>query len=320
MKTLQRSGFGVLAAIFSLVVLPGQALAGNALNVNVTLPVAKVAISGKVTKHGDGAVGGAVVELLPPGNSFPSGLTITDASGHFTFFDITTGDYKLAVNPHGNAPAFMAGFYRKASIPDHFTPFAGPATTLHYTGTKIGNVNVAVQPGHSISGRIRTATGPTPLKGVSVSASLDPTSGSTPFSSVTAATNGSGDYVIPGLPNGKYTVRADPNGNFLAPRVNFLAGCYVNSPPHNYTANCAGATLVKISNGNPGNKSLDIPTGHRITGALRDAQGHDLCGTIAASGTSLTIFPPSTTACGAFALTGLAPERVTDAVEHGAVL
>src|SRR3954470_7860776 len=94
-NTLRRSSFGVLAALFALVVLPGQALAGNATGINVTLPAAKVAITGKVTKHGDGALSGALVGLVIPGKTGMAAFAITDAGGHFTFIGTANGDYRV---------------------------------------------------------------------------------------------------------------------------------------------------------------------------------------------------------------------------------
>jgi Carboxypeptidase regulatory-like domain len=306
MRTVHRFWFGVFAAAFALVVLPGQALAGNATNINVTLPVARASISGTITRHGGGAVTGAMVYLVRPGENFPSAVAFADASGTFTFFDLGSGDFTVAVNPQVNAPTYMPGFYLKTSSPDHITSFQASATTLHYTGTAIGNVNMAVQVGHSISGRIRAATSLAPLNGVTVSATLDPSSGSTPFSTISTTTNAAGNYAVSGLPKGKFSLKADPNaGIFVATRVNFGAGCFVNAPPHNYTANCASSTQISVNNVSVAGKNLDLPSGHRITGMLKDAQGHNLCASITASDSSFAISPPTSTSCGAFAIVGL---------------
>jgi hypothetical protein len=303
---IQRGGFGLLAAAFALVVLPGQALAGNATNVNITLPAAKLSLSGTVTKHGGGAIQGAMVQVLRLDSNYPEALAITDANGNYTIFNLDNGQYVVSVNPHAGAPTYMPGYYLKSGA-DHFTTTRSSATKLSYSGAKISNVNMAVGQGHSISGKIRRGSGGTGIKGVSVTA-IDQTPDGTPFYGSPVKTDAAGNYVVPGLAKGNYRIAADPNPVTIvaaAPRINFLDGCYKNAPPHNFSANCASPTNVQVNTANVTGKNVDLPDGHQIKGAVKDAQGHNLCASVSASSGFLVIIPPSVTACGPFAIVGL---------------
>ena len=140
MNRRSRRGASLFAAALALILLPGHALAGNATNIDVTLPAGKAAVSGKITRHGGGAVKGAWVQLLRTSTHYPAQTALADASGNFTFYDLSNDQYILAVNPQSTAPTYMPGFYLKAGAPDHFTPSQSAATPLNYSGAKIAGV------------------------------------------------------------------------------------------------------------------------------------------------------------------------------------
>lgn len=291
MQHISRRGIGLLAAGLGLLVLPGTAVAGNAISINITVPNARAAITGTITRHDGGAVKNAAVSLLDPGFGFPSDYTTTDAAGKFAFYiRYTSGTYVVGVDPHGGAPTYESGFYLKTGA-DHFTTTFSAATQIHYTGTLISGVNIAVQLGHSISGHVHHQVNGAPLKGIGVRAT-----GSSGGSS--AVTDTSGNYSIRGLPNGSYHLTLTPPAT-----MNILSGCYRNAPPHNYTADCSGsASNVDVSNADVANRNVDLPDGNLITGNVSDAQGHKLCATISAVSTSNFTVISKVDSCGAFTL------------------
>jgi Carboxypeptidase regulatory-like domain len=290
MVRTSRRGVGLLAAATALLVLPGTVLAANATGINITVPNSKAAITGTITRHGGGAIKNATVELVDPAFGFPSDYTFTDSTGKFTFFDKTDSSFLVVVDPHQGAPTYEPGYYRKTD-PDHFTTTSSNATELHYTGTLIGGMNIAVRLGHSINGHVHRQKNGSTLKGVTVRSS-----GSS--LGAQAVTDAAGNYSLQGLPNGAYHLTFTPPAT-----VNVLGGCFRNAPPHNYTADCSGsASNIVVNNANVASKNVDLPDGHLITGKVQDAQGHSLCAAVSAQSTSTFVTVSQATACGPFTL------------------
>ena len=86
-------------------------------------------------------------------------------------------------------------------------PYSTGATAVSVIATEGTEVNAALAPGGSISGKVTTSPADTPLSGICVQAQSAVTHPSTLWISMTATTGTTGDYTIRNLPAGEYGVQ-----------------------------------------------------------------------------------------------------------------
>lgn len=166
-------------------------------------------ISGRVTAEGSNQpIAGARVALVPSrprlGTFTPPGEAITDQDGRFAFDRVAGGVYNLDVQKTGYV-----------SFPG--TP-GRPYTVQVEAGQTIENVNIRLQKGGAIVGRLLDTAGQ-PLTDASVIALRQiPVGGSrdryVPASGSGQPTNDIGEFRIPGLAPGDYIVLASPRRQF----------------------------------------------------------------------------------------------------------
>ncbi len=291
----------MLAVLAAAIALPGDALAANAVNINMALPSSNLSLTGVIAKTGGAVVPGAAAVLINPDTGFATLTVITDSTGTYRFWDVPNGTYELGVDPHevagGAGAQSMPGYYQ-ASDGTHFSATEAGATKVHYGGTLL-HLSVTVPKGYTISGKVSDQSG-APLKGMQVAVSQVGSPGV--FSVLPAAfTDAHGDYVVPGIANGNYQVQVIRPSTSTA---NVLGGgCYKSAPPHNYAPDCAQATAIPINNANAANKTVELPRGHKISGTVKDLGNHNLCAAVTAQ---LPSFPYTTfgvgSGCGTFTI------------------
>jgi hypothetical protein len=171
--------------------------------------LAPARISGRVTVEGSNQpIAGARVVLFPSrprmGAFTPPGEAITDQDGRFAFDRVAGGSYNLDVQ--------KTGFVSFPGTPGR------PYTVQVEAGQSVENINVRLQKGGTIVGRLLDATGQ-PLTDASVIALRQiPLGGSldryVPTPGAGQPTNDIGEFRIPGLAPGDYIVAASPRGQF----------------------------------------------------------------------------------------------------------
>ena len=167
-------------------------------------------IGGRVTLAGTGApVSGARVMLFPAGRQIgilgPPPQAITDQNGQFAFDRVTPGTYRLDAQKAGFAP------------PDD----ASRNRTITVAAAQLTTVNVQVQKGAAITGKVFDPTGepltdarvvvlrrmPMPAGGAR---GLPPMPRLVPVPSPGSQTNDLGEFRVSGLPPGEYFVAVSP--------------------------------------------------------------------------------------------------------------
>lgn len=134
--------------------------------------------------------------MFPPGAAGPL-QAVTNAKGEFVFERLVPGRYRLQAQKSGFAP--LAGPFEERTIDV-------PA------GQSITGLELALQPGALITGRIVDASGD-PVVGVTVSAlrrRAGPDGGVIATTAQMAQTNDRGEFQLASLPDGQYVVIAAP--------------------------------------------------------------------------------------------------------------
>jgi protocatechuate 3,4-dioxygenase beta subunit len=163
-------------------------------------------IAGRVTAEGTNApVASARVILMSQGRSGPFGpppQATTDRDGRFAFDRVAPGDYRIEVQKAGYAP-----------LSD---PFAHNAQTVHVVAGQAADVELHIQKGAAISGRVIDAMGE-PVAEVRVMAMRRvperAAPGVPPWIPAMGAgqqTNDLGEFRVSGLPPGEYLIAAMP--------------------------------------------------------------------------------------------------------------
>ncbi|HWE00956.1 MAG TPA: carboxypeptidase regulatory-like domain-containing protein [Tepidisphaeraceae bacterium] len=168
-------------------------------------------VGGAVTDANGNPLSGAVVHLVPStAGANAVGEAITNASGQYTFQGVAIGSYVVRATDTGYEGAASGVF----------TVVAGnnSAPTL-----KLTQIVAA-----SLTGRVTDAGG-NPIVGASVLVAPSPSA--TAGASFTATTNASGQYTIPSLPVGNYTVRAEAAGYVASTSAPFTVGAGSNTAP-----------------------------------------------------------------------------------------
>jgi hypothetical protein len=140
----------------------------------------------------------------------------TDASGNYTIVGLATDSYRVGFQPPEGVD-FVEQFYsgkEKGYEADRVDVTVGAVTP---------NINVALQEAGQIAGTVTDATTHAPLAGVGIEAFRDLPNGS--FRVTFAGTDASGNYTIPLLTPGQYTVRFSPEPQLPGNYADQLYSC-----------------------------------------------------------------------------------------------
>jgi hypothetical protein len=281
--------------------MPAQAnAAGNASGISITLPSSTLSASGTISKPGGTTIANATVKFIDPDSGGYSGIATTDSHGVFRVYDLAHETFLVTIDARASAKTYMPGFYQQSG-PNHFTPTSANATKVTYSGTTL-HLSATVAKGHSISGELRAQTNNAGLAAMSVSATRVTATGVYPFFVPPITTDAQGRFTVAGLANGSYTISFSRTAG-ISPNV--LGGCFRIAPPHNYSSDCGSASKITINNADATNRNSDLPAGHVVTGAVKDAQGHSLCASLSLSSSTSFQDIPDVLSCGAFTFRGV---------------
>ncbi len=151
----------------------------------MTFTVGTGTIGGTVTRASDGTpVGSALVEALQSNTT--QGSTTTAANGTYTISNLNPGSYDVRITATAYGTSILGGN----------NVAAGTTTT----------VNASLGSSGTISGQVTQSDGVTPFSGATITALQGKDAAGT------ATTNGSGNYSVPTLAAGSYTVQASASG------------------------------------------------------------------------------------------------------------
>jgi hypothetical protein len=238
-------------------------------------------ISGTVT---NGA--GAQVCAFPISGELISGCAMTNGSGQYTISGLDSGSYEVEFFAP-EAGNFLPQFYNGKSAGFE----ADPVSVL--AGFTTSNINATLQTGGEISGVV-TGNGGTGVKGVGVCA----------FESTIrcATTGGTGEYVIPGLTSGEYTVSFEPGeeaGNYARQYYNERSSSF----EANLVAVTAGATTPNID--------AALTPGGQISGVVTAAAGGAALANVFVCAFGPGVRCTSTDQAGGYTVTGLSTGQYT---------
>ena len=219
---------GVITANINAALQPGGQISGT-----VTDAGTKAALSG--------------IEVCADTSEFVSArCTTTNASGEYAILGLSTGEYKVEFTP--GSSSYLTQYYNGKSKFSEASPVSVTA------GISTPNINAALQLGGQISGTVTDASTKAAVSNIEVCAF---TSGSVVRCAIT---NASGEYTIPGLSTGEYTVEFTPtSGNYLTQYYNGKAALSEASP----VSVTAGITTPNIN--------AALQPGGQISGAVTDA-------------------------------------------------
>jgi hypothetical protein len=255
-----------------------------ALTVGQAQPqVAAARISGRVTAEGASTpIAGARVMLYPAapprmGVFTPPGEALTDEAGRFAFVRLAAGEYRLDVQKTG------------------YVPFPGtpgrPHTIQVAAGQALDDINVQLQRGGAIAGRLLDASGE-PLTDAGVMALRRMTAGGAspryiPTSGPGQQTNDLGEFRLPGLAPGEYIVVATPRRQFafggpgVAPPTGNGARTTATTTYYPGTSDQAAAHALTVAAGQTVENivftMLSAPA-FRVSGVVVDENGNAVAG------------------------------------------
>ena len=233
-------------------------------------------ISGTVVAAaGGGPILGAEVDAFPAGGGCCGSSARTAVDGSYTVSGLVAGSYIVTAIVKKPGPGYVREFFEE-------TPRYGSSTpvTLTAGGNEL-DINFTLDLGGSISGRVLTAIGGSPIAGAIVEARLP---GACCGEEARTAPNGS--YVIAGLAPGSYIVTAERDGFVLefweekpnydsSTPVTVTAG--VNEPDINFTLDPGGSIsdTVLAQGGAPvgGARVFVIPAGEPWPPSDEDGPG-----------------------------------------------
>jgi hypothetical protein len=204
-------------------------------------------ITGRVTSAAHGTPLQGVEVSAEKSDGYGSALT--NANGEYTISGLTNGSYIVTFSP-ASGTNYLTQYYENKST-------SGAANPVVVSAGSPATADAALVAGGEITGRVTSAAGGAPLSGAEVSA-YD--AAAEAYGS--ASTNANGEYTIPGLPTGSYTVRFFPasESNYL---VQYYAGTSIE----------ADATPVSVTAGAAPKTGIDaaLATGGQITGRVTSA-------------------------------------------------
>lgn len=210
-------------------------------------------IGGHVTDAGGEALPGIYVCALHAAVS--SACAQTNQAGIFKIAGLEPGSYEVRFERPGSfvepGPNLASQYYPGVALPAEATPVTVTA------GTLTQEVNARMSPGAVLTGRITATAGGEPVEEDYVCAIVQPRSS---YQSYCAFTGENGEYEIPGLATGSYTVQAAGKAG-LAPR--FYGG-----------GTAAEATAISVVAGKTyGGEDIALPAGAKIKGRVTSAEG-----------------------------------------------
>lgn len=239
-------------------------------------------ISGRV-QGGSGPLQGACASALGTSGTTGYGSTLTNAAGEYTITGLPAGTYKVRFMAC-NAGSYVGEWW------DDKPSMATADPIVLAAGASRADVDATLADGATISGRVRSESGP--LQGVCVNAQTVPYV-DTGYGNAT--TNSAGEYAITGLPAGTYKVQ------FSACSAGNYAGEWWDDKTDPTTADtfalAAGASRTGID--------AELRTGATISGTVTDTGATPLqgiCVSASGGGASATA---RTDASGAYTVIGL---------------
>jgi hypothetical protein len=168
----------------------------------------KGSISGRITSSSDGApIPGVEVTARMNGDQpYPLRTARSQADGSYIIEGLVDGSYSVSAI----APGYLKEYYDCITEDSDESKAKARLVSVAINADTPG-INFVLKKGGSISGRVFTLDGKTPLEGAGVYASSDP-SDHRLYSSGSAKSGADGSYTISGLPSGKYQVHAGKSG------------------------------------------------------------------------------------------------------------
>ena len=235
----RKIGIGIISFLMMLMCFAISAMAGT--------------ISGTVTDGTNGVPARVYVYSNTDQYSY-IGSGDTDNNGDYTVADLADGDYKVEFDAYYN---YIDKWYNNQ---DDFN--SADTITITASGTTTG-INVVLEIGGSISGKMTDANGTGLLGYVEVYTSTDqyPRAGF-------AYTDDNGDYTVEGLANGDYKVKFTPDGNYL--------GQWYNNQ-----GDFSSADIVTVTaSGTTANIDVVLTAGGGLSGRITDAGGTGISGSV----------------------------------------
>jgi hypothetical protein len=190
-----------IVSIESVTVASGAATTG----VNAAL-VPGGSASGTVSEpNADGGVADACVEFISTTNPSDQISNTVAADGSFSVSNLTPGDY-----------TFIVEAYCPGSLPSIYAPQTWPEPVTITSAMPVTDLNVTLEVGASISGKVTSAATKSPITGAVLIAYTTTPSQYVEVNYAVTASNGT--YTVTGLPSGVYDigfggfVNATPNG------------------------------------------------------------------------------------------------------------
>ena len=197
---------------FQLQLVPTARIQGSVVSQDGTLPP-NIQLSLLAT-----GPGGTPLEPQPGAS-----VTRVDGSGQFTFRDITPGRYTLqaraVVRRTDSTDALRGGGAGRGGAgpvpPNQIAQVLWSSTDVAVNGQDIGNLQLLLQPGMSVSGRVEfrgvSAPPPSDMSGVRLSLSPRPQQNAGPGATPVGQVDEFGRFSVPGVAPGRYTVSASAN-------------------------------------------------------------------------------------------------------------
>ncbi len=214
--------------------------------INAALPTGGQ-IDGRVTKAG----GAGVENIKACATSGEGWCGTTNANGEYTISALPSGSYTIEFFRDAEGGDYLPQYYKGKS-----SPHEAEAVSVVAGGSPTSGINVEIQPGGQITGKVTAASGGAALANIEACVELSP-----PFAPVgesrCATTNNRGEYTIMALWASSYVVEfhADHGvGNF-------------ESEP--YTANPVEVTVPNTTSG----INVEMQHGGQITGKVTAASG-----------------------------------------------